>query len=149
MMVNSTSANTMIPSNKSLRSKLLSESSRSKQNEKTSYIVMGALALVAVGLGLSNPGQEAYVNYASTELSKRATEKCAEAGGRVQSICQLATGASAERFGAVTTGLIDDNTERTNLVLFSIYSTKDPFPFSNKTTKTLGIARLFIPFARG
>lgn len=139
----------MIPSNKSLRSKLLSESNRSKQHEKTSYFVMGALALLAVGLGFSNPGQAAYVEYASAELSKRATQRCEETGGRVQNICRLAAGASSERLGSVAAGLIDDNTERTNLVLFSIYSTKDPFPFGEKTTRTLGIARLFIPFARG
>ncbi|MEL6555687.1 MAG: DUF4359 domain-containing protein [Cyanobacteria bacterium J06621_11] len=138
----------MIPSSRSLKSKLLSESNLSQRNEKKSQIFLGALAVAALGLGLSNPGQAAYVNYASAELSKRTAQQCNQTG-RVQGICKFAAARSSERFGTMAAGLIDDSTERTNLVLFSIYSTQDPFPFSDKTTKTLGIARLFIPFARG
>ena len=112
-------------------------------------IVIGILAGAMVA---TNPGREAYVNYAAVKLVQEVkssvcqSPEVSEKLGEWQDIFQdLADGFSGICKGAVATGgtvgvdvvknIIDQNTIRQNFLVASVYETKIP----DKTFKTLGI----------
>lgn len=149
----------MIPSNRSLQSKLLSKSQRAKPVRKNRWpVIGGVLATVALGLGLTNPSKAAYADHFAGVLSKGLSDRCYQVEGQggarnplsrvpVKEACKFAVAGATQALP--TEKLIEGNTDRTNFVLFSVYATEDPVLLGGKTTKTIGVAGLFVPFYRG
>ncbi len=119
---------------------------------KTALAMLGGGLLSLAALMMTNPGQDAYVGYASERFSAELKQDCDElqrgihVGGVVtlpsEDLCRSLVN-SADLVGrGVVKLLIDRSTDRTNLGAFSIYTTT----IAGRTIKTVGIGRHFMPF---
>ncbi|MEL6399969.1 MAG: DUF4359 domain-containing protein [Cyanobacteria bacterium J06607_6] len=125
---------------------------RSWVKHKTVFAMTGSGLISLAALMMSNPGQDAYVDYAAERFPAELKQDCDEpqreirVGGVItlpsEDLCRSLVD-SADLVGrGVVKLLIDRSTDRTNLGAFSIYTTT----IAGRTIKTVGIGRHFIPF---
>ena len=121
-------------------------------HNKAVLAATGGLLIVATSLMITNPGQSAYVDYASERLSEEFKQDCNELNESItfgailelptKDLCKSFVG-SADLVGRGTVKFIVENsTRRKNFAVFSIYTTKIP----GRTFKTAAIGRNFIMF---
>ena len=125
---------------------------RNVAGKKWVLAVGGSVLIGAMAMMISNPGQSAYVDYATERLSKELKQDCDQleddvhVGGVVtlptRDLCRSFIG-SADFLGRGAVKLvIDGSTARKNFGIFSIYTTELP----GRSFKTLGIGRQFLMF---
>lgn len=103
--------------------------------------VKGGLAVsaIAIVMGVTNPKQESYLNYASDKLTESAGESICQQTG----YCQLADPPIFIK-NTIIKPVIHSATKRQNFIVFSIYTTE----FTGiKTLKTIGILGNFYTYS--
>ena len=106
-------------------------------------IVLGGLGLLMVA---SNPGQQAYEAYATEKLSLYVKEKvCTQVPEKFGDFLQRQCHSLVDTNRAQIRQIIAENTQRKNLLLFSIYQTDLSLPASlpDYHFETLGILQNF------
>ncbi len=123
---------------------------RSLSQQRSVQATVGGLLLVIMALMITNPGQPAYVNYASARLPDTLKQQCddLDQNVRVSLLLSLPTRDLCKTFvnGVDLVGrgpikqMIDSSTTRQNYLILSLYTTE----ILGRTYKTIGVGRNFI-----
>jgi hypothetical protein len=110
-------------------------------------LIKGAIALggIAVVMGVTNPGQLAYTEYASERLLKEAGKLACEKAGLCETIDSMPVTARNIVKNQLLKPAIETSTQQRNLGVFSVYTTEVP---GVATMNTLGIFGQFITFSQ-
>jgi molybdopterin-guanine dinucleotide biosynthesis protein A len=82
------------------------------------------IAIVAVGMAISNPSKERYIEYASTEFSE--TGKNSLCAGDMPIAAQQSCKFLISQGKGVIKTVVENSTKHQNFVLFSLYETDMP-----------------------
>jgi Domain of unknown function (DUF4359) len=134
-----------ISQTRSLSTKIRTFTHKKSVLATTCSLLVGATALI-----LTNPGKPAYIDYASERLAEEFNKSCDEYNGNLRitslfsfsasDLCKTFVG-NADLVGrGASKLLIDTSTERRNLGVFSIYTTKA----FGRTFRTVGVGKQFM-----
>ncbi|MBW4464447.1 MAG: DUF4359 domain-containing protein [Pegethrix bostrychoides GSE-TBD4-15B] len=85
------------------------------------YLAGMALVGLGVAMAVTNPGEAAYRDYAARRLTQQLQEnECVKLDASYRDLCKLL---DREQGQTLLKRLVDDNTERQNYLLFSLYKT--------------------------
>ncbi|MBD2186968.1 DUF4359 domain-containing protein [Pseudanabaena mucicola] len=87
-------------------------------------VTLIGIAIVAVGMAISNPSKERYVEYAATEFSE--TGKNSLCAGDMPIAAQQSCKFLISQGKGVITGIVENSTKQQNFILFSLYETDMP-----------------------
>jgi len=144
------SSKTALETAKKARKKLVNKASNLSKRNK---VLLGCLAIGAMGLMITNPRKEAYLEYVSTQLPERVAGKCENISDKLEitpfffrvpakDACKGGILGTSTLFRPVIRAVASVATkDRTNLLLCSIHTTKVP---GIGTFRTLGIGGQFI-----
>lgn len=104
-------------------------------------IILIGIAVVAVGMAISNPSKDRYIEYATDHFSETGkTSICA--GDNIPIAAQQSCKFLISQGKGVIKGLVTNSTKQQNFVLFSIYETDLP----NKKVTTIAALGNFFMF---
>jgi len=93
------------------------------------YLVGAVLLGVGVAMGITNPNQESYDQYATRQLTTYLKENaCTKPSGTFSNFLREQCGILLERNQDAIRRLISENTKRQNFVVLSIYKTDLAIP---------------------
>ena len=119
-------------------------------------VIASCLIFSTLALGMTNPKQEDYIDYASNRLYNEAKAGCGNLSQNVRifligvptgDICRVFVMTSDKIGRPISRRIIERVTEdRKNIGLFSLYTTKMP---GGKTYRTIGIGTQFVVVSGG